>query len=428
MNHFLTFNFYYSIQFWVWFVTFTFLFRIISFNLYLRNVFLLVSSTLMLLALPRFNIGSLIFFFVLALLTFYIGYYLNLKKDGKSNYIKKVITTSIICLILLILSFFKYSILQEAAYEKLLHQKFEPSDFIFIIGISYISFKMMHFIIEGYRQQLSNITVLNYMNYIFFSPSFISGPINRFNHFSDQLSGNFHLYILKDLKNGFERIIHGFFKKFVICTLIYPYAFLGIKKSLLNLSWPEIFLGLYSTALYFYFDFSAYSDIAIGSSRIMGIELPENFNTPFLKTNLQQLWANWHISLTSWLTDYIYWPLSKKLRNMLYFKKNPILLSNLSIIITFIICGIWHGESLNFLVWGLYHGVGLAFLKTYQTQKRKIKNQFLRKYFVSKYSQLVGILITFHYFVFGMIFFNFDMKQIIKIICASINLIFPFNI
>jgi alginate O-acetyltransferase complex protein AlgI len=364
----------------------------------------------------------------LALLTFYIGYYINLKKDGQSNYKKKIIATSIICLVLLILSFFKYRILQEATYEKLLHQKFEPSDFIFIIGISYISFKMIHFIIEGYRQQLSNITLLNYMNYIFLFPSFISGPINRFNHFSDQLSGNFHLHILKDLKNGFERIIHGFFKKFVICTLIYPYAFLGIKKSLTNFSWPEIFLGLYSTALYFYFDFSAYSDIAIGSSRIMGIELPENFNTPFLKKNLQQLWANWHISLTSWLTDYIYWPLSKKLRNLLYLKKNPILLSNISIIITFIICGIWHGESLNFLIWGLYHGVGLAFLKTYQTQKRKIKNKFLRKYFVSKYSQLVGIVITFHYFVLGMIFFNFDMKEIIKIICSSINLIFPFNI
>jgi alginate O-acetyltransferase complex protein AlgI len=317
--------------------------------------------------------------------------------------------------------------LQEISNEKFFHQKFEPSDFIFIIGISYISFKMMHFVIEGYRQQLSNVNFLSYLNYIFFFPSFISGPINRFNHFSDQLSGSYPVSISKDLKIGFERIIHGFFKKFVICTLIYPYAFLGIKKSLLNLSWPEILLGLYTTALYFYFDFSAYSDIAIGSSRIMGLELPENFNNPFLKRNLQQLWANWHISLTSWLTDYIYWPLSKKLRNILYLKKHPVLLSNISIIITFIICGMWHGESLNFFVWGLYHGVGLAFLKVYQTQKRKIKNQFIRKYFISKYSQLVGILITFHYFVLGMVFFTFDMQEILKIICSAINLVCPFS-
>ena len=213
------------------------------------------------------------------------------------------------------------------------------------------------------------------------------------------------------------------FKKFVVCTLIYPYSFLGAEKSLLNLTGLEILLGLYTTALYFYFDFSAYSDIAIGSSRILGIELPENFNNPFLKKNLQQLWANWHISLTSWLTDYIYWPLSKKLRNMVYFKKHPVLLSNISIIITFIICGIWHGESLNFIVWGLYHGLGLAFLKIYQTQKRKIKNESMRKYFTSKYSQFIGTLVTFHYFVLGMVFFAFDMNEIIKLISININLV-----
>lgn len=423
MNSFLAFNFYYSIQFWLCFVAIVILFRISSFNLYMRNIFLVVSSLLMLLALPRFNVSSFLFLLILSLITFYMGNHLNLIENRQSRHKKVIASTSIICLVILILSFFKYRMLQEISYEKLLHQKFMPSDFIFIIGISYISFKMIHFIIEGYKQQLSNITILNYLNYVFYFPSFISGPINRFNHFSNQISGNYPGSILKDLKIGFERIVHGFFKKFVICTLIYPYAFFGIDKSLLNLSSLEILLGLYMTALYFYFDFSAYSDIAIGSSNIMGIELPENFNNPFLKKNLQQLWANWHISLTSWLTDYIYWPLSKKLRNILYLKKHPVLLSNISIVITFIVCGMWHGESLNFITWGLYHGLGLAFLKIYQTQKRKIQNQFIRNYFTSKYSQIIGTLVTFNYFVFGMVFFAFDMNDIIKIIKVNINFV-----
>jgi len=144
----------------------------------------------------------------------------------------------------------------------------------------------------------------------------------------------------------------------------------------------------------------------------MGIELPENFNNPFMKKNIQQLWASWHMSLTRWLTDYIYWPLSRKLRNVDYLRKHPVFLSNISIIVTFIICGMWHGETFNFAVWGFYHGIGLATLNIYQKQKRKIKNGFLRSYFTSRYSQLAGVLCTFHFFVFGLLLFSCEMDEI----------------
>ena len=376
----------------------------------------MVSSILMLLALPRFNIGSLILLLILTLVTFYTGYHLNGEKKRQTRYNIRILSSSIICLVILILLFFKYSIFQKIIYVRLFQEKFGPSDFIFIIGISYLSFKMLHFVVEGYKQQLSNISFINYLNYIFYFPSFISGPINRYNHFSEQLSGRNSVKNSNDLRVGFERIIHGFFKKFVICTLIYPYGFWGTEKSLLSLNLLELVLGLYSTAFYFYLDFSAYSDIAIGSARIMGIELPENFNNPFYKKNLQQLWANWHISLTSWLTDYIYWPISKKLRNVLYFKKHPIFLSNISIIITFVICGMWHGDSFNFVVWGLYHGVGLAILNIYQKYKRKSRNNFLRRYYKSKYSETIGIIGTFHFFVFGLLFFAFELDIIVQIV------------
>lgn len=404
MDSFLTFNFFYSIQFWLWFIVILFLFRILSHYPYWRNVFLILASLLMLLALPRVNIFSLLFLLILSIIVFALGCNLNLKHKNQSKYRRILLSASGICLVIVILIFFKYNVIQRFVYENYYKQRFEPSNFIFIIGISYLSFKMIHFIIEGYKQQLSNVNLMNYLNYIFFFPSFISGPINRYNHFSAQLSKSCPSKVIIDCRIGARRIFDGLFKKIVICTLLYPYAFWGMEKSLSNLGWSRLALGLYATGFYHYLDFSAYSDIAIGSAKIMGLVLPENFNNPFSKRNLQQLWANWHISLTSWFTDYIYWPLSKKARVIPYFKKHPTTLSNIVIVITFIAVGMWHGESANFIMWGFYHGIGLAILNIYRAQKRKTKNLHLRQYFASKYSQAIGIFVTFHYFIIGLLF------------------------
>jgi len=274
----------------------------------------------------------------------------------------------------------------------------------------------MHFIAESYKQKIVGLNYFNFLNYIFFFPAFISGPINRYNHFSEQLDGKSGKGLKNDLSAGIERVIHGLFKKFVLCAIVYPYALINMTGSVAEFGFYKILLGLYAYTFYFYFDFSGYSDIAIGSARIMGIELPENFNNPFLKKNIQQLWASWHMSLTRWLTDYVYWPLSKQLRKADYFRKRPVLLSNISIIVTFIICGMWHGETSNFAVWGFYHGVGLAALNTYQKYKRKIKSNVLRRYFVSPYSQYVGIVCTFHFFVFGLVLFSLELDEIINLV------------
>ena len=174
----------------------------------------------------------------------------------------------------------------------------------------------------------------------------------------------------------------------------------------------DIAIGAYAYTIYIYFDFAGYSDIAIGSARIMGIVLPENFNNPFMKRNIQELWANWHMSLTRWLTDYVYWPLAKVLRKSKFLGSRPIVLSIISIIITFVVCGMWHGEALNFVIWGFYHGLGLAILNVYQKQKRKVRNAFIRKYFHSVFSRGVGIVVTFHFFVFGILLFSFDVTKL----------------
>lgn len=408
----LKFNFYYDIQFWLAFVLLVIVFRIISFNYTARNIFILIGSILMLLALPRFDLFSLLFLLSISCFIFLIGYVLNSGSIIKTNSRKLIIAVAGISSVILILAFFKYTLIQDIFFKGLAEKGTGVAGYIFIIGISYSSFKMMHFIAESYKQKITQPHFLSFLNYIFFFPAFISGPINRYNHFNEQLGLKNETALRSDLASGIERVIHGFFKKFVLCTIVYPYALVNMSGSIIEFSFPQILLGLYAYTFYFYFDFSGYSDIAIGSARIMGIELPENFNNPFMKRNIQQLWSSWHMSLTRWLTDYIYWPLSRKLRNVEYLRKHPVFLSNISIIVTFIICGMWHGETFNFAVWGFYHGIGLATLNIYQKQKRKIKNGLLRRYFASRYSQFAGVLCTFHFFVFGLLLFSCQMETI----------------
>jgi alginate O-acetyltransferase complex protein AlgI len=122
--------------------------------------------------------------------------------------------------------------------------------------------------------------------------------------------------------------------------------------------------------LYIYLDFSGYSDMAIGSAKLVGIHLPENFAWPFFRRNLQQFWAHWHMSLSAWLMDYVYWPLARKGRHVEALRRKPVANSNICIVVTFVVCGLWHGESINFLIWGTYHGLGLAMLNEIGISRR----------------------------------------------------------
>jgi len=222
------------------------------------------------------------------------------------------------------------------------------------------------------------------------------------------------------LKAGAERIVHGLFKKFVLAQILYPHILGSQGRPIGSLSGLQLLLGLYAYAFYFYFDFSGYSDLAIGGARIMGLELPENFNNPFVKRNIRGLWTNWHMSLTSWLVDYIYWPIVRRLRSENYFRRHPIALSNLRMVITFVICGIWHGTGLHFIMWGAYHGFGIAVLTIYQRIKRNISNDRIQSYFRSGISQAAGTFLTFHFFTLGLVLFVLDAPELKAIIMRFI--------
>jgi len=413
------FNFYYSVAFWLAFVPIVFLSRLFVSKPRLRFPFLFVSSSLMLLAIPRFSFVNLLALWSVSLLAFLISVPLNNRASFLSPSKRKMTLLLGISFVLAFLAFFKYQFVQDLLLIRASAAGTTPAVLIRFIGVSYFSFKMIHVLVESYRKKIERLNLLDYFNYILFFPSFISGPINRYNHFASQINIQPGSTMIQDLKMGAERIVHGMFKKFVLVPIFFPFILDNQSQNLGELSLAKLMLGLYAYALYFYFDFSGYSDLAIGSARVMGIELPENFNNPFLKRNIRELWTNWHISLTGWLVDYIYWPLVRKLRNQDYFRGHPVFLSNLGMIITFIICGMWHGESANFLVWGAYHGIGISILTIYQRKKRGVRSRFVQSYFRSRASGIMGSVVTFNYFALGLVFFVMDFRKL-KIIASAL--------
>ena len=127
------------------------------------------------------------------------------------------------------------------------------------------------------------------------------------------------------------------------------------------------------------------------------------------------------MSLTGWLIDYVYWPVVRKLRNVEFFRPRPVLLSIVGMNVTFVACGMWHGESPHFILWGAYHGLGISALNLYQRQKRKIRSKLLQRYFASRYSRWVGMFATFNFFAAGLALFVLDIDKLRTLLSAVVR-------
>ncbi len=407
-------EFFSGAPFWAYFVLVVIGIRLLPVRSVARDVALLFANVLMLLALPRFNGTALALYAGLVVFTYGVGYALLGNSVQKVRARVGIAVVGVVA-VLFVLAVFKYRLLQSLLVRHSTVFGQGALNFIFLIGISYSSFKAIHFIVEAYKRKIEGLRFLEFANYLLFFPSFVSGPINRYHDFQQSSQVANKASLREDALPGLERIVHGLFKKFVITVILFPHTIIQLKTPLAELPLWHILLGLYAYALYFYFDFSGYTDLAIGSARLLGFNLPENFNLPFLKKNLQQLWANWHMSLTGWLTDYVYWPLVRKMRSMDFLRQHPLVISNVAIIITFFLCGAWHGESVNFIFWGLYHGVGIAIVNVYQKWKRQVRNGLALKYFASRLSYAVGVFLSFNFFAMGLLFLV-DARQVAAVV------------
>jgi len=269
-----------------------------------------------------------------------IGHYLH-QPNGRN----KIALTIGIILNLLPLVFFKY----HAFLMTQLGFQF-TADSHLPLGISFFTFQAISYLVDVYREETEAETNLIKLGlYISLFPQLIAGPIVRFKTIHHQITQRIHSSSL--FVSGTERFIFGLSKKLLIAN---PLGFVADNLFALpadQLSGSLAWLAIISYSLQIYFDFSAYSDMAIGLGRMFGFKILENFNYPYIAQSIQEFWRRWHISLSQWFRDYLYIPLGGNRKGLArtYF----------NLLLVFTLCGFWHGASWSFVIWGLYHGLFL---------------------------------------------------------------------
>ena len=267
------------------------------------------------------------------------------------------------------------------------------------LGYSYLAFRILHTIRDKQAGRLPEIALNEYITYLVFFPAFLAGPIARADQFTAHLR-DFSRSFGNDLSHGSQRILIGLFKKFVLADSLALFA-LSSQNALQPTSAAGGWVLLYAFSFQIYFDFSGYTDIAIGLAHLMNIQLPENFNQPYLKPNLTQFWSNWHMTLTNWFRAYFFNPISRHLRK----KKMPALaILFITQISTMVLVGLWHGITINFIFWGLWHGLGLLIQNRWSGW---INKQFppSDNNWIQGLRDGAGIFLTFNYVTLGWIWF-----------------------
>ena len=221
------------------------------------------------------------------------------------------------------------------------------------LGFSYLSFELLHVVIERRRGRIASLSIVDLLAYAFFLPCRIAGPIRRFPDFMTAVT---QAEVSADnVYAGVVRILIGLAKKLVLAdTLALTGAELAYVSGPAH-AWTIVLAYTFRI----YFDFSAYSDLAIGFSRLLGIAVPENFSYPYLAVNIREFWNRWHMTLSHWVRDYIFVPTGRTLFGTIL-RPWPVLIATISYLVTFLAVGAWHGLTGAFLAWGAYHGLLLS--------------------------------------------------------------------
>ena len=285
------------------------------------------------------------------------------------------------------LLYFKYSNFVITNLNALLDTKFTTKTLFLPIGISFYTFQSLSYLIDVYRKEIEpSKKILDYGFYMTFFPHLVAGPIVRAKDFLPQIK-NPLIFDQTLLKESLLRITTGLVKKLLIADFLGKYVDL-IHDAPSGFSGVEHALAMYAYSFQIYFDFSGYSDIAIGIALILGYRMKENFFNPYTAENITVFWRKWHISLSLWLRDYIYIPLGgnrKGIVNMYIF-----------LFLTMLIGGIWHGANWKFIFWGCAHGVLLILHKLFFKPSENTNN----------WTKVLGIILTFHLVGFLWIFFR----------------------
>jgi alginate O-acetyltransferase complex protein AlgI len=275
------------------------------------------------------------------------------------------------------------------------------------LGFSYLALELIHYAIERGRGRIRHGSLVDLLAFALFFPCRVAGPIKRFNDFTSsvaQANGS-----AADVYHGCFRILCGLFKKAVLADA------LGRAAGTISMSttrW-QAWEAMLAYSLSLYLDFSAYSDFAIGVSRLMGIRVPENFNWPYFSSNIQDFWNRWHMTLSFWVRDYVFTNTGRQLFKT-RMKARPGAIAATSYLATFLVVGAWHGLSPNFLVWGAYHGVLVTAFHFYKTSLPL--SVATSAFYQSRAAALAGMVVTFLLVTIGWVFFRMDVPSAVRVL------------
>jgi len=372
-----------SITFLILFVVIYTLYFFVKNNIPLRNIYLLLFSLF-------FYYKSSGWYFLLLLSTAWVDFTIaHLLYYSKGNN-KKLLLGLSLFINLGVLAYFKYSHFFSDILNDFFGATFKWEALFLPVGISFFTFQSLSYSIDVYRGDLIPVSAgkttvkglvmsfLNYCFYISFFPQLVAGPIVRASQFLPQITLPSILSV-KQAGNGLFLFCCGLFKKIILSDTIGVFWVDSVFENPSLFSGMGNLLAIYGYTLQIYLDFSGYSDMAIGLALLMGFQLTENFNRPYLSTSLQEFWRRWHISLSTWLRDYLYISLGgnrgSKVRT--YF----------NLFMTMLLGGLWHGAGWMFIIWGTLHGIGLVFDRLLSTA-----GQFLSKPLSKSFILLISLL------------------------------------
>ena len=346
------------------------------------------------------SIASVVFYsawniFFLPLIIFIIisNYYLNKILIKNKKYLLYIVSFNILILII-----FKYTDFLILNFNLIFNSNLDLLQLPFPLALSFVTFQVIAFLIDSHDNNIKKVEFKKFFLFITFFPQLIAGPIVKYNNMVPQYTLKKNRKInLNNISIGLILILIGFSKKVLIADNLGLFVDAGFDNvDSINLF--ESWIASVSFTFQIYFDFTGYVDMATGSALLFNIKLPQNFNSPFKATSLINFWQRWHITLTNFLTNYIFNPSVRALKEITFFKMMLI------IIMVFVICGFWHGPSWMYGFFGLLHGIGLMI------------NHIFNKYFNFILPSVLGWILTFNFVNLTFIFFrsqNFEDGLII---------------
>lgn len=264
------------------------------------------------------------------------------------------------------------------------------------LAISFFTFEFIHYLCEIYNGAQPIKNLWHFSLFVIFFPSLVAGPIKRFQNFIPQVQNGIRKPSSETFLLGVLQTVIGFSKKLLIADNVTIMA--RILESKPDLNSLDVIILVFLLYIRILFDFSGYSDIAIGLAKMIGIIIPQNFNYPYIATNISEFWRRWHISLSTWIRDYLYIPLGGN--------KYGILRKIFILIFVMFICGMWHGASWHYGIWGIYHGIGLGVHSLWK--ELKLRNQLIS----SRVYSLACLCITNIFVMYGWLIFFYPIERV----------------